>query len=225
VPRTLTRPRSKSNEVYHRLIKLLESGEFQPGERLSELKLSRMLGTKRGPIREAMLRLEAAGLLRSEGAYKGRYVEFIEAVKPEQVLARYELRELIESGAARLAAKSMTGWEIDELRRLHTQMTELGSTSSQEELYRASSAFHHYLLAHCGNALLLQAWETFGLTPMMAQSEDLHSKILANLPEHGKNPSAFGLVVDAIAAHDAPRAEVAMRDLLQGITDAIRKSL
>ena len=49
---------SLASEVFDRVVDAITSGEFEPGEKLSESNLARELGISRGPIREALQRLE-----------------------------------------------------------------------------------------------------------------------------------------------------------------------
>ena len=49
---------SLANEAFGKLVEAITSGEFEPGEKLSEADLARKLGISRGPLREALGRLE-----------------------------------------------------------------------------------------------------------------------------------------------------------------------
>src|SRR4051812_5139590 len=97
---------------------MIEAGEIPMGERLTEARAIGLTGIGRGPVRESLLRLEAEGLLQQRGARRSRVVGIVEEQDRQELIARYELREQIESGAARLAAKNMNGWQIEHLRRL-----------------------------------------------------------------------------------------------------------
>lgn len=216
---------TKTNNAYYRLKEGLKNGIFSTGERLTEAKVCRILQLKRGPVRESLLRLEAEGLLKSRGAYRGKYVEFIEDNKPEDVLFRYEMREVIEGLAARLAAVNMTGWQIQELHRHERRLDDLRKTSDQAARRQASFEFHRYLLAHCGNPLLLATWESNQLMPMDTRTPELGGRIHANLAETAKEEPTVITVIEAIAAHDPDRAEQQMRQFVRRITESIRRAL
>src|SRR5688572_15168108 len=95
---------NKADQAYRLLRASILNGEFTDGERLVEAKLAKTFGMSRGPIRESLLRLESEGLLRSQGTYRSRQIIVDENIDIDEFIARYELREQIESGAARLAA-------------------------------------------------------------------------------------------------------------------------
>ena len=60
----LKTPQSIQEKAYSYLRQKILSGEFAPGEALSEVTIARELGNSRGPLREAVRRLRAEGLLR-----------------------------------------------------------------------------------------------------------------------------------------------------------------
>ena len=169
--------RTRSAEAYRQLKAKLRQGELSPGQRLTEAGVADMLGMGRTSVREAMLRLESEGLLTGRGAYGGKYVRFIEDENPEDVLHHYELREMIEGLAARLAAKNMTGRQIDELRELGKRASEAARSADSSALADAGLAFHRYLVTHCGNPLVLSVWETQTLMPFSVRSAELNRRM------------------------------------------------
>src|SRR5882757_11583501 len=93
--------RSQMMRALLRLRELILSGEFAPGERMSELPLVERLGVSRTPLRLALATLEHEGLLR--GLDGGGYVvrEFTQADMSDAI----ELRGVLEGTAARFAAQ------------------------------------------------------------------------------------------------------------------------
>ena len=75
--------RSVSDRAYHSLRQLILRGEFAPGEHLSGQRLSQMLGISRTPVRTALVRLEAEGLIETEAGQSMR-VRLITASEVEQ---------------------------------------------------------------------------------------------------------------------------------------------
>src|SRR6056297_2646251 len=80
---------------------LVLSGEFDAGTRLPEVAISERLGISRTPLRQAMDRLEAEGLLERIGSGGCRVAQF----RLEDITDAIELRGVIEGVAARLAAE------------------------------------------------------------------------------------------------------------------------
>ncbi len=108
--------RSQMMRALLRLRELILSGEFEPGERMSELPLVERLGVSRTPLRLALATLEHEGLLRSlsGGGYAVR--AFTQADMRDAV----ELRGVLEGTAARFAAeRGATRRAIRSLRSAH----------------------------------------------------------------------------------------------------------
>jgi DNA-binding GntR family transcriptional regulator len=78
-------------KAYSYLRKKILSGELAPGEALSEVSIARELGNSRGPLREAVRRLRAEGLLRQAPTGGSMVVEF----SRREVAELYELREAL----------------------------------------------------------------------------------------------------------------------------------
>ena len=109
-------PRSNASLAYDRLRTAIVSGQFEPGQRITETGMATLLGVSRTPVREAFLRLLTDGLLRSSGAGG------IEIVDPrEESDDILMLREAVEGCAARLAATRATAAEIDLITTLATE--------------------------------------------------------------------------------------------------------
>jgi DNA-binding GntR family transcriptional regulator len=104
---------SLSNEAFRKIVEAITSGVFKPGEKLSEADLARQFGISRGPLREALGRLE--GRLVNRTPRLGVRVIAFGRAELEQL---FLLREALEGMAARLAAERMTEKELDGLDRL-----------------------------------------------------------------------------------------------------------
>ena len=216
---------TKADKAYKLLKQRIQAGEFSPGDRLTESKVAKLLGLGRLPVRESLLRLQAEGILRGKGAYGGRYVDFIEDLKPEEVLQRYEVREVIEGLAARLAAKNMNGWDIEKLREYVQAIDNSYKPNNREARAKGVRSYHEYLLSRCGNPLLGQIWESCRLMPASTHSTAFESKILAHIPDEQKHRKRLMGIVRAIAAHDPEEAERNTRENVREITEAIRRTL
>src|SRR5271154_560379 len=82
-------------------------GKYEPGSRLNEVEVAEAMGISRGPLREALQRLVAEGLV-VVVAHRGA---FVRSFSPLELQQMYEFREIVESGAARLAARRATDEE------------------------------------------------------------------------------------------------------------------
>lgn len=107
----LQRAPSLSEQIYQRLRFQLRAGTFEPGERLVESNLATQLAVSRSPVREALSRLAADGLLevRSGGFY-------IAMPTPQDMAEIFEMRRLLEPTAARQVASEKSPELVAELK-------------------------------------------------------------------------------------------------------------
>ena len=214
---------SKSVQAYRQIKQLIQDGRVPSGERLTEAKAASLVGMSRGPVRESLVRLEAEGLLENRGTRRSRVVAYFEDQNPEDILARYELREQIESGAARLAAKNMTGWQIDRLRELAQNADEIRALDDHGKHNEAAGVFRQFVLEHCGNPLMLEIWGTYNLAPVRTRSPEVEAAILGAVPQKDQDQPSFTEIADAISVHDADLVEELLKRKIRRITEAIRE--
>jgi len=90
-----------SDRVYDTIREDILSGRLPSGTQLSEVELADRLGVSRTPLREALTRLAAEGLVDTSQGRTG----VVPKVSPESVAELFELREALEVHAARLSAR------------------------------------------------------------------------------------------------------------------------
>lgn len=213
--------RTKADEAYHRLRRMVETRELDPDDRLTELGAAEMLGVGRASVREAMHRLEAEGLLRGRRARQGRSVQYLEDADPRQVLLRYEMREAIEAQAARLAARNMNRQQIDNLLDLANDTVTFIDMADADGRNKSKMAFLDYMIANCGNPLMYQAWRQHRLFPYTVRDPELEKQILSRQGAPDKHNSPLELA-QAIAERDEDKAEDLARQSVRQVTDALR---
>src|SRR6056297_3474100 len=115
-PEQVTNPevRTLAERVFHQLQDAIVRGELAPGSKITEPGLSKTYGISRGPLREAMRRLEAHRLIERVPHVGARVVK----LSMKELLELFDVREALESMAARLAAEHMTAPEIAGLREV-----------------------------------------------------------------------------------------------------------
>lgn len=91
---------SSAPQVYGWLRDMILRGVFQPGERLSEIEIARLIGLSRQPVREAFIRLASDGL----AEIKPQRGTYISRISVSAVLSARFVREAVESDLARLVA-------------------------------------------------------------------------------------------------------------------------
>lgn len=110
--------------LFDAIIDKLLTGELVPGQKLSEPELARYYGVSRGPVREAIRRLEERDLVQRSPNAGARIVTH----SPKEILDTHVIRASLESLAARLAAENMTNEEIVGLRHAFEEEVARGHT-------------------------------------------------------------------------------------------------
>lgn len=103
--------RTQVDRIYQQLLEAIVRGDIAPNERLRESELSTELGISRGPLREALHRLESRRLVRKVPHVGAQVV----GVDRQELIELYQIRENLESLACELAAKNMTDEALQEL--------------------------------------------------------------------------------------------------------------
>jgi DNA-binding GntR family transcriptional regulator len=151
---TAVRPRL-ADQVYDQIVGGLQSGAINPNERLHQVKLAEKLEVSRTPVREALLRLEQEGVLRSSvnGGFEIRRV-----TKPE-VRDIFQARKAVEGFCAGLLAESGAADTVKVLRAT-IALEESKAPLTNSEYFEANRTIHRAFVATSGNTFLLEAFDT-----------------------------------------------------------------
>jgi DNA-binding GntR family transcriptional regulator len=139
----IPRPEPLRVAVYARLVALIVSAEYRPGSVLTEAALSRAMGVSRTPVREALLRLEAEGVLESTLArgFMLRPLSRSEAAELYPILAALEALAVQDAGPA---VEPVLG-------TLHGTLDELEGCADAVRRWQLDTAWHATLTSACGN--------------------------------------------------------------------------
>jgi DNA-binding GntR family transcriptional regulator len=190
-----------ADQVFAEIRQAIVAGELASGSKLSEQEMAARFGISRGPLREALRRLEASHLVERRANCGARVVTLSFA----GLIEIYQLREALEGLAARLAAEVMSPAQIEDLRALLTQhRDQVAADPSGAYFQREGDLDFHFRIAQgsrnarligmlCNDLYYLARMYRyqFGMTGERSQ---------AALDEHG-------LIVEAIAARDGELAE------------------
>ncbi len=190
-------PREKlSNLAYQALKEMIANHRFQPGTRLNVESLAKEMGVSRTPVWEAVGRLEQEGLVKN---IPNRGV-FMDELTPQQALQLYEVREMLEGMAARLAASNISATGIKRMERNLESQAKVVRKGDLVGYSQLDFEFHAVVYEACGNPYLQELLETIKnkmrpLTTHMAHIlptlYDDHTKLLAALkagdPEKAEN--------------------------------------
>jgi DNA-binding GntR family transcriptional regulator len=186
--------------AYDVILKAIDSGEIEAGARLIESDLAERFGCSRTPVREALRRLEAQGLVVHE---PNRGMSVIE-LDYRQLTEIYTFREIVEGTAARLAATSATSTEIDLLEEMVAADRVL--LDQPKALAARNKKFHERIHLAAHNRYLNDALERLrvGLVLLSGTTLSLPDRAAESIDEHDE-------IVVAIARRDPDRAEQAAR--------------
>ncbi len=199
------------------------AGRLAPGERLTEIPLAGSLGASRTPVRLALERLEAEGLV-AHGPGGGFTVRRFTLPEIEDAIA---LRGTLEGMAARLVAES--GLPPATRRVLDECLAEgdaalAGPAAPDVPAYEAMNARLHAALADAaGNLALSRALAAVSALPFAGASALLRQAGSAGLLRHAHHQHR--LLAEALAAGHGARAEALMREHAENARRNLRAAL
>jgi DNA-binding GntR family transcriptional regulator len=207
------------DRVFSRLCEAIVEGQIPAGSKISEPELARAHGISRGPLREAIGRLEACGLVVRRPNVGARVV----TLSSSQLLEIFHVREALEGMAARLAAQNMTDEEVAELRALLQQHArQIEQNADHAYFQREGDLDFHYRIvqgSHNSRMIDLLCNDLYHLVRLYRYQFGMSSK---------RAPRAFvehEHIVDAIERHDPEMAELMMRAHVRASRENVERVL
>jgi len=186
--------------AYEMLHDAIREGSIEPGQRLMELEVSAWLKMSRTPVREAMRRLQAEGML--EHAPGGGMAVVLYDLRAIDEF--YAMRERLEGTAAALAAQNA---DATELHILSATLDAMRALPAEARLHaRENQVFHEQIYRAARNRFLLKSLQSLlNFVPLLGPTTyNAPGRIEAALVDHVQ-------IVDAIRARNPAAAEEAMR--------------
>lgn len=210
---------TKSENLTEYLIEAIVEGQIAPGSKISEPELAKHFQVSRGPLREAIMRVEGLGLIERIPHIGARVIQ----LSPDKLVELYAVREALEGMAARLAARNIN---TDELIRLEGL---LSTHSHHIDQVEGASYFHqhgdfdfHYCIIKASRnqkLITLLCDELYHLLRMYRyQSPRSHSRPKEALDEHK-------YILQAIKNRDEELAEMLMRRHISGSRKLIEQQI
>ncbi|EGQ8322271.1 GntR family transcriptional regulator [Vibrio cholerae] len=196
---------TKSENLTEYLIEAIVEGELAPGSKISEPELAKQFQVSRGPLREALMRVEGLGLIERIPHIGARVIQ----LSPSKLVELYAVREALEGMAARLAARNITEIELAGLESLlSTHSTHIDQVEGASYFHQQGDFdFHYRIIQASRNQQLigLLCDELYHLLRMYRyQSPRSHSRPVEALEEHK-------FILRAIRQRDEELAEMLMR--------------
>ncbi len=139
-----------ANQVYEAVREAIFRGDMTPGNHLSEVDLSEQLGVSRAPVREALLQLEAEGMVELV-PNKGAFVKGLSYKEIEEI---YTTRTLLEGFAAALAADHATPGDFNNLVKAVEKAKKMAAIGDLQKTLDADFAFHKLVWSVSGHSLI-----------------------------------------------------------------------
>lgn len=193
------KPAALSDQLYRELKRRILHCELPPGSRLIEKTLCEELEVSRASLREALNRLSGERLV----SLKTNCGFSVAPLTEESFHNICELRRVLESQAAALAAERATDQDIDDMRRVATVDMELDDPDGHRIYCEANRAFHASVAASIDNLLLEEAI----LSALDKDQQPIYYGIDLGMCTSPAEVSTEHLaIVNAIAARDADQA-------------------
>lgn len=192
-------------------------GNFAPGDRITEAEIAESAKVSRTPVREALHRLEAEGLIRfvpNQGA-------FVSSWGNKEAEDIFNLRAALESYAARLCVERASANDIETLARLATKQhaISLARTGSfLATIADLNSQFHEALLSAADSDLLRASMSSLTNAPLVFQTfrEYSHPDLMRSAEHHLE-------LVEALRHRNGDWAESVMRAHIYAARTVFRK--
>lgn len=200
----IKRPPRLGDEVYNSVYAQLMSQKILPGSRISIDNLARELGVSQTPVREALSRLEAQGLIVKTHLIGFSAAPQVDRTRFDQL---YEMRLLLEPFVARKAASQIDEVQLSTLKRLAAQMRGEGGqlVASYSEFAQLDGEFHDTIARACGNEIMRETLANL----------HTHIHLFRLFPHSGATTKAnaeHAELLEALELHDPAAAERAMRN-------------
>ncbi len=201
------------DQVYEAIRERITSGSLPRGARVHQEDLAVELGVSRTPVREALRRLAAEGLVEMRTNRGARVAD----IDQGGMRGAYDARLVVEPGAARLAATRRLAEPLARMRA--AVAAQRRSLRSVERSFEANREFHLALVAASGNDYLLQLVERLWVARIGAtiyeRQVETQERMVLDVREHEQ-------ILEAIEAGDGRRAESLTR---RHLADAMKRSL
>lgn len=178
-------------DVYRALREAISDGSLPANEPLREERLAASLGVSRTPVREALVRLTAEGLIERDGSGRVR----ISVLSAEDLDEVFALRDALERLAIRYACKVQDPAGLSELRRIHAASEDAVAADDVERLLELNTQFHAALNALSGKRRLQNFIE-------LLRDQSRRYRVLALYEESERRQSVaeHGRLIELVAA-------------------------
>jgi DNA-binding GntR family transcriptional regulator len=203
---------SLSAGVVHRLELEILKGQRKPGDRLDERQLAEHFGVSRTPVREALQRLAASGLVVS----RGRQGLQVAQLSIADLLDAFSVAAELEALAAAQAARRIRPEQKSLLETTHQACSVAADAGDVDRFYEANLEFHETIALASHNRILREELRrlTVKISPYRRTITFQPGRMESSIPEHDQ-------IMQAIFRGDAVRASQVMRSHVTLLGDGL----
>jgi DNA-binding GntR family transcriptional regulator len=205
-------PRLLHENATDQLRDMILHGALMPGAKVNERVLCERLGISRTPLREAIKRLAAEGLV----ALQPNRGAIVTPLTVKTIRETFAVIGVLEALAGELACQLITAAELAEIRALHFEMLAHHARGDLAQYFRCNQAIHNGIVAASGNA-------TLALTFRNLNAHVRRARYMANLAQYrwDRAVSEHEEILDALTARDG----VWLQRVLRAHLDAKMKAV
>lgn len=213
--------------AYNEVRRLLLGGAVHPGQRLSHRSLAKDLGLSRSPVREALLQLEAEGLIE----HRPQSGVYLREVSPRELKELYDMRDLIEPYAAERAATLITAAQLERLRDACDEVAEIAglpnlvrwleSAEHRRRLSMLDIDFHSTILAASDNRVARRFFENAQIIALVVSWNHLKTDPAILAKRVGPTAKQHRAIYEAIRKQDPVAARKRMRSHVGGMAKRV----
>ena len=200
--------------AYDQLFQAIEAGELKPADRLLETELATRFGVSRTPVREAIRRLEAEGIV----THMPRVGAVVRTLGQQEIVELYEMRIVLEATAATMAAKHAADAEIRTLESLNGEMAEFAN--DPVKVAKLNRQFHYCIMQAARNQFLAHSYQALSHALILLGKTTLETqeRVATVVAQHKD-------IIAALRASDPKAAKTAMRVHMETSLDHRLKAL
>lgn len=197
--------------VYNKLKQMILNKQLKPGQQIIQEQLAKKMGVSRTPLRRALSQLAKEHLV----TLVPRGGTHVREFSQEEIVAIYQIREVLEGLACRKAALLVSKNRLDFFRNLYKKAMESAKKGDWRAYEKADEKFHFFLIETSQIDLLQEMVKSFYIL-VSRYARGLVRPPQETFPEHMA-------IIDALEKHDSELAEKLIREHVQKSIQILRK--
>lgn len=177
--KSIIQNRLLKDQIYEYIVELIKDGRVEPGQKLVEQTICDTLGVSRTPVREALTRLAAEGVI-DKIPRRGFYVK---TASEKDKSDSYIVQCALETLAGELYMEKCTDEQLNEQERLVNRMERALKKRNFTEYIQCNNDVHFSIINNCGNKVLINSINAIYSTPIPTYYEERDESVVPILEE------------------------------------------